>query len=523
MKPLLEPAPRRDSSPKWGRREEEGGIKGRGSPGGDRNPSPFRMGGDGDGARRWRGGCGRRDHAPVVGATERGRPPRPSPAQARREHAPQAARMLSGQAPRGGGGGQAGVRACALGPAPCGRPLPHPLAGGSGPGTMFSSTGSSGLYKAPLSKSLLLVPSALSILLTLLLQHYQKYFVYNLRAVKDDFQIWRLISGRIICLDLKDTFCSSLLIYNFRIFERRYGSRKFASFLLGSWILSALFDLILVEALYYSFGVPASSLPSGFLGPIFALFVPFYRSIPRMQVTQILGQFSITNKTLIYILGLQISGVCYDSSVLKVHRVLGVPSWMARFFSSTLEPIFSSAEPTSEIRIGMGATVDIQRQQRMELLDRQLMLSQIAQMRRQRQQQGGMINWNRLFPSLRQRRNANYQDNPPSGQEAAAPPLEVSEEQPRPTISHCRCSFLASKTLWDETRADHLGEGTWERTAAALDLIRSSLVHPHGFRSPGVNRVARLMEMGFSRVDALEALRASNNDLNVATNFLLQH
>lgn len=35
-------------------------------------------------------------------------------------------------------------------------------------------------------------------------------------------------------------------------------------------------------------------------------------------------------------------------------------------------------------------------------------------------------------------------------------------------------------------------------------------------------QVARLMEMGFSRGDALEALRASNNDLNVATNFLLQ-
>lgn len=111
----------------------------------------------------------------------------------------------------------------------------------------------------------------------------------------------------------------------------------------------------------------------------------------------------------------------------------------------------------------MGATVDIQRQQRMELLDRQLMLSQFAQARRQRQQQGGMINWNRLFPPLRQRQNINYQDGRRSEQQAS-PALEVSEEQ-----------------------------------------------------------VARLMEMGFSRGDALEALRASNNDLNVATNFLLQH
>nr|KAF6371054.1 UBA domain containing 2 [Myotis myotis] len=334
--------------------------------------------------------------------------------------------------------------------------------------------------KAPLSKSLLLVPSALSLLLTLLLPHCQRFFLYDLQAVKDDFQIWRLICGRIICLDLKDSFCSSLLIYNFRIFERRYGSRKFASFLLGSWVLSALVDFILVEAMWYSFGITASrNLPSGFLAPVFALFVPFYCSIPRVQVAHILGPLSITNKTLIYILGLQlftsgsyiwivaisglISGICYNSKILQVHQVLYIPSWMAKFCSWTLEPIFSSSEPTTEARVGMGATVDIQRQQRMELLDRQLMLSQFAQARRQRQQQGGMINWNRLFPPLRQRRNINYQEGRRAEQQAS-PPLEVSEEQ-----------------------------------------------------------VARLMEMGFSRGDALEALRASNNDLNVATNFLLQH
>ncbi|KAJ7319836.1 hypothetical protein JRQ81_019347, partial [Phrynocephalus forsythii] len=355
------------------------------------------------------------------------------------------------------------------------RPARPPGAGG----TMFTSTGSSGLYKAPLSKGLLIIPSTLSLLLALLFQHYQKFFTYNLQAVKEEFQVWRLISGRTVCLDLKDTFCSSLLIYNFRIFERRYGSRKFSSFLLGSWMLSLLFDLLLVEAVEYSFGLTIHSLPSGFLGPVFALFVPFYCSIPRVQVTQILGQFSITNKTLVYILGLQlltsgsyiwiialsglISGMCYINSMLKVYHVLCVPSSVARIFAWTLEPIFSSTEPSSEGRVGMGATVDIQRQQRMELLDRQLLMSQFAQMRRQRQQQGGLINWNRLFPPLRHRRNANYEYNHQTEHEVL-PPAEVSEEQ-----------------------------------------------------------VARLMEMGFSRVDALEALRASNNDLNVATNFLLQH
>ncbi|RMC06801.1 hypothetical protein DUI87_16247 [Hirundo rustica rustica] len=88
---------------------------------------------------------------------------------------------------------------------------------------MFTSTGSNGFYKAPLSKSLLLVPSAISILLTLLFQHYQKFFAYNLQAVKEDFQ----------------------------------------SFLLGAWMLSALFDLLLVEITQYMFGITINSLPSG--------------------------------------------------------------------------------------------------------------------------------------------------------------------------------------------------------------------------------------------------------------------
>lgn len=78
--------------------------------------------------------------------------------------------------------------------------------------------------------------------------------------------------------------------------------------------------------------------------------------------------------------------MCYNSKMLQVHQVLCIPSWMAKFFSWTLEPIFSSSEPAGEARIGMGATVDIQRQQRMELLDRQLMLSPSAQARRQRRQ-----------------------------------------------------------------------------------------------------------------------------------------
>lgn len=47
------------------------------------------------------------------------------------------------------------------------------------------------------------------------------------------------------------------------------------------------------------------------LAPVFSFFVPFYLLIPRMPVTQVLGQIHITNKSLVYVVGLQV-GACWD-------------------------------------------------------------------------------------------------------------------------------------------------------------------------------------------------------------------
>ncbi|KAG9492193.1 hypothetical protein GDO78_000611, partial [Eleutherodactylus coqui] len=263
---------------------------------------------------------------------------------------------------------------------------------------MIASTGSSGLYKAPFSKGLLLIPSALSIILAFLFQEHQSFFVYNLQAITESFHVWKLISGRIICLDLKDTFCSSLLIYNFRTLERRFGTRKFTSYLLGTWILSALFDILLVEAVEVVAGITLSPLPSG---------LQLLTSSPYMLVVAVTGV---------------ISGLLYNKDVFNVQQVLCVPNWIAKVFSRTVEPIFSSVEPVSEAHVGMGATVDIQRQQRVELLDQQIMLSQLSQVGRRRQNQDGIFGWNRFFQPLRQRRAVNHA-------EPQAPPPPAPEEQ----------------------------------------------------------------------------------------------
>ncbi|XP_056148088.1 ubiquitin-associated domain-containing protein 2 isoform X2 [Lampris incognitus] len=324
-----------------------------------------------------------------------------------------------------------------------------------------------------------------------ILPKYQGLFTYNLQAIANHQQVWRMMCGRLICLDLKDTFCSSLLIYNFRIFERRFGTRKFASFLLATWFLSALVDFLLAQAVISLFDYEVEELPAGLLSPVFSLFVPFYLSIPRVQVTQVLGHIPITNKSLVYIVGLQlltsspfmwllaisglISGGLYHCNVLWLQRLIFVPVWLSRMGRFILEPLFSGPQPSGETPLGMGATLDIQRQQRMELLDQQLLLAEFNQARRniRQQPQTGLIDWARLFPSLRHR--GQNQAPPQHDNQGPAHPFP----QPQPPL-------LDNSPVAEE-------------------------------------QVALLVEMGFSRIDALEALRASNNDINMATNFLLQH
>uniref|UniRef100_A0A8C2I9A7 UBA domain containing 2 n=1 Tax=Cyprinus carpio TaxID=7962 RepID=A0A8C2I9A7_CYPCA len=256
---------------------------------------------------------------------------------------------------------------------------------------LFTSTGSRGLYKAPLSKSLLPLPTVLTVLLTVFLPQYQDLLIHNLQVVRQGKQV------RYYTMDLKDTFCSSLLIYNFQIFEGRFGSHKFASFLFGEWILSAFVDLLLTEALRFMFELKVDVLPAGLSTALFA--------IPRVQVTQLLGHISVTNKSLTYIVGaqccyvsmvtcpvkitlFQIAGVLYYSNKLAVQKFLRVPGCG----SVLLEPVFSDSEPTAEAPLGMGATLDIQRQQRMDTRNAQ-----------QQQAQTGLLNWDRFFPTLRYR------------------------------------------------------------------------------------------------------------------------
>ncbi|XP_055772584.1 ubiquitin-associated domain-containing protein 2-like [Salvelinus fontinalis] len=200
-----------------------------------------------------------------------------------------------------------------------------------------------------------------------------------------------------------------------------------------------------------------------------------------------------------------VSGKLYHGNALRVQRLLFVPRWLSRVGAFVLQPLFSGPPPPNETPLGMGATLDIQRQQRMDLHDQQMLLVQFQQARRNhRPPQNGLMNWNRFFPSLRRR----GQNLPPEPQPHPSPLLQPHPSpplQPHPTAPPLQ-PHPSPQQL--HPTAPPLLEPT------APPLVNTPVAE---------EQVARLMEMGFSRIDAQDALRESNNDINVATNFLLQH
>ncbi|KAK1802993.1 hypothetical protein P4O66_021532 [Electrophorus voltai] len=306
------------------------------------------------------------------------------------------------------------------------------------------------------------------------------------------------------------------------------------------------------------------------LGPVFALFVPFFCSVPQVQVTQLLGCMSITNKSLVYLVGVQLltsstymwvvalsglgkvtqshslsfcspvasagalsqaSGTLYYSEVLGVHRLLQVPQWAARCGARLLGPALEGTEPRAESPLGMGATLDIQRQQRMDMLDQQLLLSQMEQFRRSAAQTpqpwGSSVPGNCTADHQALTRLSGVSG---QGRRSAA---QRHGTWAGPSLGCAAPRYLggAVARLRSATAGGLL---SWSRFLPGLRNRGQNLPHvqphpqqslqPHPLDTPvAEEQVARLMEMGFSRVDAQEALRASNNDINMATNFLLQH
>lgn len=375
---------------------------------------------------------------------------------------------------------------------------------------LFNPYSNNGFYRAPVTKALLgtFITShvALQIPMFSELSRYLICLIPN-SLVKGDY--WRLFTSKFAFLDTKDAILGLILLYQFRIFERRYGSRKFASYLVGTTILTSVFEFLISASIFLWYqsrqsldgdlmNVKGRLLAVGPFGIILPLFVPYYSEIPQVSGTTF-GGISVSAKSMNYILGLQViassstnivvglaaiaAGVVYRRNILWLQKWTYVP----KIFSSVCDKLFGWAicsERSSETEnVIIGATLEIQRMQREEILEQQIMRQQAR---------------------LQQRNN-------PFRRAVGARPFVNQRGQ-------AGDNFI-DRLIRDANRQD-------EQVTAGLlpdrQMQPNNTAATENIADPSEENVNLLMEMGFSRERVVQALRETNNDVQLATVILLQ-
>eukprot|EP01128_Nolandella_sp_AFSM9_P011541 TRINITY_DN82_c0_g2_i1.p1 TRINITY_DN82_c0_g2~~TRINITY_DN82_c0_g2_i1.p1 ORF type:complete len:303 (+),score=36.49 TRINITY_DN82_c0_g2_i1:27-911(+) len=162
---------------------------------------------------------------------------------------------------------------------------------------------SSGLVGAPVTKTLLALVSAFTVLASA-----QEWLVPAMAlspAVLGRGELWRLLSHPLLFASLWDLLLAGSLLYSLRLFERQLGSAKYLMFLLVTTALSTAL-LLLAVAL-----APASSLSSlqvvGPYGSLFAALVLALVYVPVARTSKLLGVVPVSDKVFAYLLWLQLA------------------------------------------------------------------------------------------------------------------------------------------------------------------------------------------------------------------------
>ena len=224
-----------------------------------------------------------------------------------------------------------------------------------------------GFENAPVSQGFII----LTILATLFLVNDVKSWLsldLNKLAIGQEY---RLVTSQLIFDNVPQAIVGSIIIYGFRNFERQMGSRKFGAFLMISFILNLIIELILSVIITSSITTLKSLIVTS--GPFFYIYalVPFYYNyVPAMHSTKykILGiPITISQKLWLYVLLIELffsgglssimsgisgilSGFIYLSNVLGIQR-LRLPEFIIVAFNF-IGSLYSSTGNNNNINIG---------------------------------------------------------------------------------------------------------------------------------------------------------------------------
>eukprot|EP00128_Syssomonas_multiformis_P019046 Colp12_sorted_trinity150504_noHs@26674 len=175
---------------------------------------------------------------------------------------------------------------------------------------MFSS-GPAGFYQAPVTQGIVLAVGASSIAAGFL---QSRDVGLNVAGLFGRGEVWRLATHNFVFNNNTEIMFGGMLLYVSRMFERRYGSLKFASFAVLTSTMSTIMQVAILFLLRKSGFDVVSSGPYGF---IYAMMVQYFYSIPRSNKLNI-GGFDISSKTFTYLLALQLAYSGYPHSVIPV-------------------------------------------------------------------------------------------------------------------------------------------------------------------------------------------------------------
>jgi len=253
----------------------------------------------------------------------------------------------------------------------------------------FNQQSNVGFYKAPVSKSLLLFVGSSHVVSHI--PSFSNLFkrIFSVTVARPELTslggLLRIVASKLVFPDTKSTILALVLIYFFRVFERRFGSLRLSSNLFLCWGLTVSLELALSPFI----DLPLSPGP---LSIILPLFVPFYYQIPLTSSSQF-GPVHISTKSLTYLLGLQLALTSPSTIIASILSLLTgclvfltplshkfkFPSLVGSLLDKVLGPIIKSGPPTTATGSGLlGATLEIQRTQQAEAIEQQLMRSRAA-------------------------------------------------------------------------------------------------------------------------------------------------
>ncbi|KAG6743692.1 hypothetical protein POTOM_052393 [Populus tomentosa] len=194
--------------------------------------------------------------------------------------------------------------------------------------------GPSGFNNAPVTKTFVIASAIFTIFLRI--KGGPNKLGLSYQDIFRNPRLWRLILSVFAFSSTPEMMFGLYLLYYFRVFERQIGSNKYLVFILFSVIVSLLFEVFAVALLKGDFSAnvlsaalqscptikclfyadPSADLPtSGPYGLIFASFVPFYFDIPVSTRFHIFSNH-FSDKSFIYLAGVQLLFSSWKRSIL---------------------------------------------------------------------------------------------------------------------------------------------------------------------------------------------------------------